>query len=91
MSSVSSTTGPQQLLTPEGQTLLAGTDEFDYLTHIVFRMYENKTVSSPRGHPGWVGLGCVISRQLSLGSVHASGAVASSRFEHCMAARTTCP
>lgn len=34
----------QQLLTPEGQTLLAGTDEFDYLTHIVFRMYENKVV-----------------------------------------------
>jgi hypothetical protein len=44
-SSVSSTTGPQQLLTPEGQALLASTDEFDYLTHIVFRMYENKTVS----------------------------------------------
>lgn len=49
-SSVSSTTGPQQLLTPEGQALLASTDEFDYLTHIVFRMYENKTVSRSTVH-----------------------------------------
>lgn len=32
------------LLSPEGQALLDNTDEFDYLTHIVFRMYENKQV-----------------------------------------------
>ncbi|GAX74145.1 hypothetical protein CEUSTIGMA_g1594.t1 [Chlamydomonas eustigma] len=32
------------LLTQEGQSLLEGCSEFDYLTHIVFRMYENKAV-----------------------------------------------
>jgi hypothetical protein len=45
------------LLTPEGQTLLAGTDEFDYLTHIVFRMYENKIVSGCRGRGSGTCLG----------------------------------
>ncbi|WIA10711.1 hypothetical protein OEZ85_010886 [Tetradesmus obliquus] len=32
------------LITPEAEGLLADTSEFDYLTHIVFRMYENKQV-----------------------------------------------
>eukprot|EP00879_Flechtneria_rotunda_P009465 GHRR01009908.1.p1 GENE.GHRR01009908.1~~GHRR01009908.1.p1 ORF type:complete len:896 (+),score=398.55 GHRR01009908.1:452-3139(+) len=36
--------GAQAVITPEGQALLDDTDEFDYLTHIVFRMYENKQV-----------------------------------------------
>lgn len=64
----SSITGQQQqLLTPEGQTLLAGTDEFDYLTHIVFRMYENKMVSAVGCRDGmrkggvWMG---IFSRKL---------------------------
>jgi hypothetical protein len=35
----------QPLVTSEGQTLLDATDEFDYLTHIVFCMFENKQVS----------------------------------------------
>ena len=35
----------QQLLSPEGQALLDATDEFDYLTHIVIRLFENKMVS----------------------------------------------
>ena len=35
---------PAPLLHEAGQTLLEGTPEFDYLTHIVFRMYENKQV-----------------------------------------------
>ena len=35
---------PAPLLYEAGQTLLEGTPEFDYLTHIVFRMYENKQV-----------------------------------------------
>uniref|UniRef100_A0A383W065 Inositol hexakisphosphate and diphosphoinositol-pentakisphosphate kinase n=1 Tax=Tetradesmus obliquus TaxID=3088 RepID=A0A383W065_TETOB len=34
----------QPLITPEAEGLLADTSEFDYLTHIVFRMYENKQV-----------------------------------------------
>jgi hypothetical protein len=34
------------LVCPEGQALLDEADEFDYLTHIVFRMYEDKRVSS---------------------------------------------
>jgi hypothetical protein len=38
----------QPLITPEAEALLADTSEFDYLTHIVFRMYENKQV-------GWDG------------------------------------
>ena len=33
------------LVCPEGQGLLDESDEFDYLTHIVFRMYEDKRVS----------------------------------------------
>jgi hypothetical protein len=44
-SSGGSTSTVQPLLTPEGQALIDGTDEYDYLTHIVLRMYENKTVS----------------------------------------------
>ena len=35
---------PAPLLHEAGQMLLEGTPEFDYLTHIVFRMYENKQV-----------------------------------------------
>jgi hypothetical protein len=34
----------QPLITSEAEALLADTSEFDYLTHIVFRMYENKQV-----------------------------------------------
>jgi hypothetical protein len=34
----------QPLITPDAEALLADTSEFDYLTHIVFRMYENKQV-----------------------------------------------
>jgi len=69
VSSVSSSTAgvgpqqPQQLLTPEGQNLLENTDEFDYLTHIVFRMYENKMVSVCDLQ--WVGGGVVGGGELT--------------------------
>lgn len=36
--------GSSDLVNPEGQDLLDHTPEFDYLTHIVIRMYENKQV-----------------------------------------------
>lgn len=35
---------PHPLLSPEACELLDTTPELDYLTHIVFRMYENKAV-----------------------------------------------
>lgn len=44
MAAAASASTPQSLVNPEGQALLEETDEFDYLTHIVFRMYENKQV-----------------------------------------------
>ena len=37
------------LVNPEGQELLEGTPEYDYLTHIVFRMYEKKSVRVQAG------------------------------------------
>lgn len=35
---------PNPIISPEACTLIDNTAEFDYLTHIVFRMYEDKSV-----------------------------------------------
>lgn len=46
------------LLSEEGRDLLRSTTELDYLTHLVFRLYENKAV--PADAPGgWDTVGVV--------------------------------
>lgn len=40
---------PESLLSDEGFELLRNTTELDYLTHLVFRLYENKSVTAD--HP----------------------------------------
>jgi hypothetical protein len=41
------------LVSPQGQALLTEIDECDYLTHIVFRMYEDKRVRGGRARWEW--------------------------------------